>query len=124
LKGLNRGLLIHYSNIISKLSIGVRYGFSEFLKLVGLGFKYKLTSYYIYFVLGFSHIIKVPLVFNITIRLLNKKKIIQLESHDYFLLHFFIHYLKSFRPLDVYKAKGIRLKGEVIVTKIGKQSAF
>ena len=124
LAGYNYPLFKTYAVIIKTIIQGIKYQYNYYLKLIGLGFKYKLSTDSIYFILGFSHILKVKLLNNIYLELLKKKKIIHLRSHDRFLLKFFIYFLKKLRPLDIYKAKGIRFKGEVIITKVGKKSMY
>jgi ribosomal protein L6P/L9E len=124
LSGHYYSLFKTYLVIIDTIIQGIKYEYNYYLKIIGLGFKYKLYKNCFYFILGFSHILKVNLIKNIFIKLNKKKKTIHLKSHDRFLLKFFIYFLKKLRPLDAYKAKGIRFKGEVIITKVGKKSMY
>lgn len=120
--GYNYSLFKTYYKIIDNLYSSIYYIKTKQLTVEGLGFKYKVKDNILYFIFGFSHLVKVYIPDNIHL-IFNKKKII-LRSFDNLLLRDFITDLKSIRPLDAYKAKGVRVKGEVIITKKGKQSNF
>lgn len=122
--GSNFELFKTYSTILETICLGIKYQYSYWIKIIGLGFKYKLVKNRLYLILGYSHLIKIIIPKNLYLLNNSRKRKLKLISHDKFLLKFFIHFLKKIRPLDVYKAKGIRLKGEVFITKVGKKSMY
>lgn len=124
LLGINNQSIKTYCSLIKMILFGLKYRYFFLLKVVGLGYKYKIFDGKIFLILGYTHLLKVSIPKNLFIKLIKKKKVIKLISHDKLILKYFIFFLKSLRPIDIYKAKGIRLKGEIIITKVGKKSKF
>lgn len=122
LAGKDYALFKTYDMFFNKLFEGIGEKYVENLTVFGLGFKYRLLNNMLYLILGYSHVVSLQVPDNILIKI--TKKNIYLESYDKFLLNGFIFKLKSLRPLDIYKAKGVRLRSEVIITKKGKQVAY
>ena len=54
--------------------------------------------------------------------LLLKKKKLLIEGNNFNSVFQFAYYLKSLKPLDAYKGKGIKFEGEVPVLKESKKS--
>lgn len=120
--GSDYSIFITYMKIIDNLCNSIYRIKSIELYIYGLGFKYRFKNKFLYFIFGFSHLIKIFIPGNIYIKF--NKKFIILKSFDKLLLKDFIIKLKRIRPLDPYKAKGVRLKNEVINIKKGKQSSY
>lgn len=102
---------------------GVTQGFQKELEIVGIGYRAELkgkTS--VLFSLGYSHPIEFPIPEGIQISVdrqtriavsgIDKQKVGQVSAN-----------LRSLRPPDPYKNKGIRYVGEVLQKKVGKAGA-
>jgi large subunit ribosomal protein L6 len=117
LHGLTRALL---ANAIS----GVTAGFKRQLDIVGVGYKAELkTPHEVVLSLGFSHQVtyKVPegvavsydaKANRLTIEGIDKQKVGQVAAE-----------IRSVRPPDVYKGKGVKYSDEVLKLKAGKTGA-
>ncbi len=81
-------------------------GFYYKLILIGLGYKYFIYKNCLYILIGFSHYILFPLnLLHIYIKC-KKKKIFLFSKNKQNLLSF-ISKFKNFRPVNIYKGKGI-----------------
>lgn len=99
---------------------GVSSGFSRKLELIGVGYRAQLRGKDLVLQLGFSHeIVKTPLqgiTFevpdnnHIVVRGFDKQKVGQVCAE-----------IKSLRPVEPYKGKGIRYEGEFVIRKEGKK---
>ena len=111
LHGLTRAL-------INNMVIGVTEGFKKSLEIVGVGYRAEKKKSNIVFSLGYSH----PIVFvppeDIDINL--ERHIINISGIDKELVGQVAAKIRSFRPPEPYKGKGIKYIGEVIKRKAGK----
>jgi large subunit ribosomal protein L6 len=121
ISGQDLSLYSTYNQILNNLFYGVLVGHSKYLELKGVGFKFKLKNNKLFLILGYSHVISYVLPSNISVELLNTK-LIKLFSNNLMILNKVIFYLKKLKKTDVYKGKGILLKGEVVLIKEGKKS--
>ncbi len=107
--------------IINNMVTGVSKGFEKVLEVRGLGYRAFLKGRNLELHLGFSHPVIYPLPEgidaevdrenNIYIRGIDKQKVGQVAAE-----------IRSFRPPDPYKGKGIRYRGEKLVLKPGKSA--
>ncbi|MEF9988084.1 MAG: 50S ribosomal protein L6 [Christensenella sp.] len=112
LHGLTRALL---ANMVT----GVAEGFKKELEIVGVGYRVALTGSKLVFSLGFSHPVEVEppagISFEvqgtnlITIKGIDKQAVGQCAAN-----------IRSLRPPEPYKGKGIKYVGEYIQRKVGK----
>jgi len=112
LHGLSRTLV---ANMVE----GVSRGFSKTLELVGVGYKAEVRPYGLQLALGFSHPVEyrapkgiklsAPQPTQIVVEGANKEVVGQVAAE-----------LRSLRPPEPYKGKGIKYQGEVIRRKAGK----
>ena len=111
--GMNRSL-------INNAVIGANIGFEKTLELVGVGYRAALKGSILNLQLGYSHDInyEIPKDIKITVE---KQTIIKINGHDKQLVGVVATKIKSFRPPEPYKGKGIRMKGEYILRKEGKK---
>ena len=111
--GMNRSL-------INNAVIGAKEGFEKTLELKGVGYRASLKGSMINLQLGYSHDINfdIPKDIKITIE---KQTIIKISGHDKHQVGVVTSKIKSFRPPEPYKGKGIRIKGEYILRKEGKK---
>jgi large subunit ribosomal protein L6 len=112
LHGLSRTLV---ANMIE----GVSSGFSKTLELVGVGYKAEVRPYGLQLALGYSHPIEykapagiklsAPAPTQIVVEGANKEVVGQVAAE-----------LRSLRPPEPYKGKGVKYQGEQIRRKAGK----
>jgi large subunit ribosomal protein L6 len=116
-----------YRALVANMVKGVSEGFKVDMELVGVGFKSALQgTNNLELSLGFSHnlIIALPTEIKVsTITEKGKNPIVTLEGIDKQLIGQVAAKLRSLRPVEPYKGKGIRFVGEVVRRKAGKTSA-
>jgi len=107
-------------NIINNMVKGVYSGFKEELDVIGVGYRASVSGKYLNLTLGKSHntVIEIPEGVKVNTP---KQDLIELESSDKEKLGQFISIIKSQRPPEPYKGKGIKKKGEYIIRKEGKK---
>ncbi len=111
--GMNRSLL---NNAI----IGAEKGYEKILELVGVGYRAALKGNQLNLQLGFSHDINFDIPKNIKI-LVEKQTIIKISGIDKQEVGMIASKIKSLRPPEPYKGKGIKEKGQYILRKEGKK---
>ncbi len=115
LQGLTRSL-------IANMVTGVTKGFERKLEIVGVGFKAEMEQKAIKLTVGFSHSISFPLPEGIQADI-DKQTLITLKGIDRQLVGAIAAKLRSIKPPEPYKGKGIRYSGEHIRKKVGKTKA-
>ena len=105
--------------LVANMVEGVTKGFSKQLEIVGVGYKAEQKAYGLQLALGYSHAIEykapkgikltAPQPTSITIEGANKEMVGQVAAE-----------LRSLRPPEPYKGKGIKYVGEQIRRKAGK----
>lgn len=108
--------------LINNLVKGVSEGFLRKLEIVGVGYKAEMKGKKLQLNLGYSHPIlfippdavkiEVPIPTNILISGIDKQLVGQVASK-----------IRSFRPPEPYKGKGVKYEGEYIRRKAGKTAA-
>lgn len=107
-------------SIINGMVVGVTDGFKEELEVNGVGYRAIVKGKYLNLTLGKSHNTKIQIPEGITL-LTPKQNIITVESCDKEKLGQFVAIIRSQRPPEPYKGKGIRRKGEYVQRKEGKK---
>ncbi len=115
LQGLARSLL---ANMVT----GVTKGFERRLEIVGVGFRADLQGKELKLTLGFSHPILFPLPEGIQVDV-EKQTLINVKGIDKQKVGIVAAKLRSIKPPDPYKGKGIRYAGERVRKKVGKTKA-
>ncbi|MGB9609452.1 MAG: 50S ribosomal protein L6 [Bryobacteraceae bacterium] len=116
LHGLTRALA---ANAVT----GVSQGFTRELDIVGIGYRAEMrASHVILFYLGYSHPIEFVLPAGVDCKI-DKNTHIVLSGIDKQLLGQVAANIRSLRPPEPYKQKGIRYTGEVLRKKVGKTGA-
>lgn len=113
--GLSRALL---ANAVR----GVTEGFQKNLEIVGVGYRGEVKGREAHFALGYSHPIVFPIPEGITIEI-DKANKISVAGADRQQVGQVAAKIRSLRPPDPYKAKGIRYSDERIRRKVGKAGA-
>jgi len=111
--GMNRSLL---NNAI----IGASKGYEKILELSGVGFRGALKGKQLNLQLGFSHDVNfdIPEGIKITVE---KQTIIKITGFDKQQVGMIASQIKSIRPPEPYKGKGIKEQGQYILRKEGKK---
>lgn len=104
--------------IISNAVTGVSTGFSKKLSFVGVGYKAAVAGTKLTLNLGYSHPVEFEFPKGITIK--TAGNIIEVNGIDKELVGFAAAKIRSFRPPEPYKGKGIKYVDEVIIRKAGK----
>ncbi|EKD45964.1 MAG: 50S ribosomal protein L6 [uncultured bacterium] len=106
--------------LVSNMVCGVTKGFERKLVLIGVGFKAQSQGKILNLALGFSHPIKFQIPTGITIETPSQTEV-TIKGIDKHLVGQVAAKIRSFRPPEPYKGKGVRYEGEVIVQKEGKK---
>ena len=115
LQGLTRSL-------IASMVTGVVQGFEKRLEIVGIGFRADVEGKALKLTLGFSHPILYPIPEGIRIEV-EKQTQIAVKGIDKQQVGIVAAQLRSIKPPEPYKGKGIRYAGERIRKKVGKTKA-
>ena len=109
-----------YRSLINNAVKGVSAGHEKILELSGVGFRANLKGEVLNLQLGFSHDInfKIPKEIKITVE---KQTIIKINGVDKELVSKTAADLKSLKPIEPYKAKGIKERGQFVLRKEGKK---
>jgi len=108
-------------SLIFNMVTGVSDGFTRTLEFTGVGYKAAVKGSNLVLNLGFSHPIDYPLPEGITATV--NKNIIVLAGANKELVGFAAAKIRSFRPPEPYKGKGIKYSDETIIRKAGKTGA-
>jgi large subunit ribosomal protein L6 len=100
--------------------IGVSEGFRVKLELVGVGYRAAVQGHNINLSLGYSHPIVYNLPKDVSAETPSQTEIVLL-CHDKQLLGQVAAEIRSYRPPECYKGKGVKFAGEVIVLKETKK---
>jgi large subunit ribosomal protein L6 len=112
LHGLSRTL-------VNNMVIGVSQGFTKGLEIQGVGYRASKEGNTLNLALGYSHPVKVEAPAGIEILVEGNNKI-TVKGADKQLVGDVAASIRSKRPPEVYKGKGIRYVGEVVRRKAGK----
>jgi large subunit ribosomal protein L6 len=120
------GRSIHglFRTLINNMVIGVTKGFTRELLVIGVGYKIEEKDNKLVFHLGYSHPIEFFLPEGIKARIERQNEIrVILEGYDKELLGLTASRIRSLRPPELYKGKGISYADERIIRKAGKAAA-
>ena len=111
--GMNRSL-------VNNAIIGASVGYSKTLELSGVGYRAALKGKQLNMQLGFSHDINfdIPETVKITVE---KQTIVKITGSDKQEVGMIASKIKSIRPPEPYKGKGIKEEGQYILRKEGKK---
>ena len=109
-----------YRSLINNAVTGVSKGHEKILELSGVGFRANLKGEILNLQLGFSHDInfKIPKEIKISVE---KQTIIKINGVDKELVSKIAADIKSLKPVEPYKAKGIKERGQFVLRKEGKK---
>jgi large subunit ribosomal protein L6 len=107
------------SNINSAI-IGVSQGFEKILELTGVGFRALLKGNILELQLGFSHITTYKIPDKIKV-IVEKSTVLKISGIDKDLVGKVASEIKKLKPVEPYKGKGIKERGQYILRKEGKK---
>jgi len=103
---------------------GVTKGWSKELDIVGIGYRAEMKGKStVVFTLGYSHLIEYPLPDGIQVTIDPKQTHVTVSGIDRQKVGFVAAEMRSLRPPDPYKNKGVRYTGERLKKKVGKTGA-
>ena len=111
--GMNRSL-------INNAIIGVNKGYEKTLEMTGVGFRAAIKGENLNLQLGYSHDSNFKIPKDIKI-IVEKQTTIKINGADKQQVGMVASQIKSLRPTEPYKGKGIKEKGEYILRKEGKK---
>ena len=106
--------------LVNNMVVGVSKGFEKKLELIGVGYRAKAGGKTLNLTLGFSHPIDYALPEGVTAETPSQTEII-LRASDKQLLGQAAAEIRSFRPPEPYKGKGIRYSDEYVLRKEAKK---
>ena len=107
------------SNIQSAV-LGVSIGHEKILELSGVGFRANLKGNILNLQIGFSHDVSYKIPHGIKI-LVEKSTIIKISGIDKELVGKVSSEIRKLKPVEPYKAKGIKERGQYVLRKEGKK---
>ena len=108
--------------LVQNMVEGVSKGFSKTLEIQGVGYKAEAKPYGVNLIVGYSHPVKYEAPKGIKISVDNNT-VVKIEGADKELVGQVAAELRSVRPPEPYKGKGIRYQGEQVRRKAGKTGA-
>ena len=111
--GMNRSL-------INNAIIGASTGYEKILELSGVGYRAALKGNVLNLQLGFSHDINFDIPEGVKIQV-EKQIILKITGNDKQQVGMVASQIKSLRPPEPYKGKGIKEQGQYILRKEGKK---
>jgi large subunit ribosomal protein L6 len=119
LHGLSRALL-------ANMVVGVSQGFKKELELVGVGYRAEAKGQQLEMSLGYSHEIILQLPDEVKVETRTERRsnpVITLTCIDKQLIGHVAAKIRSLRPPEPYKGKGIKFVGEQLRRKAGKSAS-
>ena len=111
--GMNRSL-------VKNAILGTSVGYSKTLELSGVGYRASIKGKQLNMQLGFSHDINFDIPDTVKI-IVEKQTTIKISGSDKQEVGMITSKIKSFRPPEPYKGKGIKEQGQYILRKEGKK---
>ncbi len=106
--------------LISNMVTGVTAGFSKQLNIVGVGYRVELKGKHLTLNLGFSHSIEYKAIDGIEFEVDSKKNTIVVKGINKEQVGQAAAEIRSLRPPEPYKGKGVMYSTERIIRKAGK----
>ena len=107
-------------SIINSAVIGVTIGHEKILELAGVGFRANLKGNVLNLQLGFSHDVSYEFPSNVKI-IVEKMIVIKISGIDKQIVGKVASEIKKLKPVEPYKGKGIKERGQYVIRKEGKK---
>jgi large subunit ribosomal protein L6 len=115
-----------YRALIANMVTGVSEGYKKELELVGVGYRAEAKGQQLEMSLGYSHDIIIQLPNEVKVETKTERRsnpVITLKSIDKQLIGHVAAKIRSLRPPEPYKGKGIKFVGEQLRRKAGKSAS-
>ena len=109
-----------YRSLANNAVIGVSSGHEKNLELNGVGFRANLKGEMLNLQIGFSHDVNFKIPKDIKV-IVEKQTSIKISGVDKELVSKVASDIKSFKPVEPYKGKGIKEKNQFVLRKEGKK---
>tara|TARA_B100001250_G_scaffold373808_1_gene360191 strand:+ start:715 stop:1254 length:540 start_codon:yes stop_codon:yes gene_type:complete len=109
-----------HRSLLNNAIIGTSSGYSKILELTGVGYRASLKGKKLVMQLGFSHDVNFDIPDSVKIDI-EKQTTLKISGSDKQEVGMIASKIKSIRPPEPYKGKGIREKGQYILRKEGKK---
>ena len=110
--------------LVNNAVVGVTNGWTRELEIVGIGYRAELKGKgTVVFTLGFSHPIEYPLPSGVEVAIDPKMTKLTISGIDRQKIGQVAAEMRSLRPPDPYKQKGVRYAGKKLKKKVGKTGA-
>ena len=109
-----------YRSIINNAVIGVSAGHEKILELNGVGFRANLKGESLNLQIGFSHDVNFKFPKDVKIQV-EKQTVIKINGVDKELVSKIASDIKSLKPVEPYKGKGIKERNQYVIRKEGKK---
>jgi len=122
----NKSLHGLYRALIHNMVVGVSEGYKKELELVGVGYRAEAKGQNLEMSLGFSHEVILQLQNEVKVETKTERRanpIINLTCIDKQLIGHVAAKIRSLRPPEPYKGKGIKFVGEQLRRKTGKSAS-
>ena len=110
-----------FRSLVSNMVIGTSTGFTKVLELKGVGYKANMDKKDLNLSVGYTHPIKIEAPEGIQISVENNTTI-KITGVNKEKVGLIAQQIRSTRPPEPYKGKGVLYQGEVIQRKVGKSS--
>ncbi len=107
-------------SIINSAVIGVSKGYEKILELSGVGFRANLKGNILQLQIGFSHDVSYKIPEGIKV-VVEKSNIVKISGIDKELVGKVSSEIKMLKPVEPYKGKGIKERGQYVLRKEGKK---
>ena len=107
-------------SVINSALIGVSTGYEKVLELTGVGFRANLKGNILNLQVGFSHDVSYSIPEGIKLAI-EKSTIIKVSGIDKELVGKVASEIKGLKPVEPYKGKGIKERGQYVLRKEGKK---
>ena len=108
-----------YRTLINNMVVGVSEQFQLNLNLKGVGYRANVQAKSLILNLGYSHPVEITIPNEISVEV-KQNTAINLKACDKEQLGLFAAQIRSWRPPEPYKGKGIIYEGEIVKRKAGK----
>jgi len=115
----NRSLHGLYRTLVNNMVVGVSEQFKITLNLQGVGYRAAVQGKELVLNLGYSHPVNIPVPEGVSVEVI-KNTTLNLSGCDKAQLGLFASQIRSWRPPEPYKGKGILYEGEIVQRKAGK----
>lgn len=108
-----------YRSLIFNMVQGTTQGFERKLEMIGVGYRASVQGNDLVLLIGFSHPVKLPIPADLKVAV-EKNTLLTISGSDKQRVGWFAANIRSTRPPEPYKGKGIRYTDEFVRRKEGK----